>query len=97
MKTTKAINSGIQPPVGIFGMLPVKNEPSKQRKSMVTSAVCQTGRFQRRCINAAYAQVVVSIVIVTANPYASARLSDFLNVKTSRKQKNAMTQLTNGT
>jgi hypothetical protein len=97
MKTAAAIASGNQPPRGILSRLADQNETSTARKNPVTSRAA--GRPHRHLSRATTknSTVVTTIVVVTATPYAAARLLEDRKPSTSPMHASISAQLTDGT
>ena len=76
MNTTRPKASGNQPPSGIFTILAKKKPKSITRKGIAPTKARSGLHFQSRTATATASTLVISIVPVTAIPYAAARLEE---------------------
>ncbi len=85
MRTNSPIPAitGKAPPSKIFGTLAAKNRLSTRRKPSRIGSVTSNGQRHRRSITTENSSVVISMVPVTATPYAEASAPDDLKPSTS--------------
>src|SRR5260221_79515 len=95
-KTIDATSRGNQPPSAILARFAPRNATSGIRKAMVTNDANAT-LHRRRSRATTYARIVVMIIVVlTARPYAPARLVELRKPITSAIVQNISAQLTDG-
>src|SRR5450830_974454 len=96
-KKAKPPNSnGNQPPSAILSKLAAKNEKSTIKKALMTSVTNTGCHFHSMRVTTPASIVVMTMVVVTATPYAAARLSDFLNASTTATTSTSNIQLIKG-
>ena len=96
-KTTAPTTRGNHPPTGILNRLAVRKPTSTVRKPAHTAAATPV-RHRKRLRRATYSRtVVMTMVAVTAVPYAAARPVDDRKPMTSATQATVRDQFTAGT
>ena len=91
-----AMSSGNHPPCGIFTRLAPQNPSSTVRKVTSNATTAPSAHFQRRQAKSPKSSVVNTISVVTATPYADARLLADLKPSTSAMHAAMSAQLTAG-
>ena len=94
--TPRPTTIGNQPPSSILMTLALKKATSTSRSAAVSARARQRGHFHRSHAMVWSRSVVVSIVPVTATPYAAARLLECRKPTTSVTQPSHRAQFTSG-
>ncbi len=89
--------SGSQPPSSTFSRLAPKKPRSTVMNTPMISATSSLFQFHTFTITTQASTVVITMVAVTAIPYAAARLSELLNAITMHRMMNSSIQFTTGT
>src|SRR6185437_3435937 len=80
---TAATSNGNQPPSGTFTIFAEKNERSIIRKNITSARAELNFHFHNSLMATKASNDVITIVVLTATPYADARLSEVLKKATN--------------
>src|SRR6266478_5095125 len=97
MEKKPADTMGTKPPPANFRRLAANNGTSKDRKSASNASAFHGGHFQIVRVTSKKMIEVISMVPVTAIPYAAARPVELRKVTTNARQARARAQLIRGT